>query len=1276
MTFEPLKQTVARVEALLPATTEPRRGTAFLISSELVLTCAHCIGDRVSHCELPKLHFLHWKEGNERQATILHLDWDNDIAVLKLLKAAPVEPIPWIRRGTTGDPWGAFGYPEPVGTDGHVFTGSIKDANACFRDEDVMALTCDDASNRLGGASGSPVMVGTYIAGMLTNQLLGYTSIDDDTQPFFKTVYAIPIERLHASSQVFAFVSSPVPTRESRALQRAVGLASAAMLKRITADGKYDPDRYVERHDIGAGFDEFMAQDENRVFLVVAKAGAGKTTALGHLALNQIQGPGLYFRGGVDGYSKDDLQTLVQSVFLQPISETTAMPFEWNDLMKALDQNGAVLTMIIDAINETKFEEIPERRKELQLLLEFVEPLPIRVVISCRDVFWRFFIDPRGQTNDFWWRYVYDSTYQARCLEAREQVRKKFAEAERRGEQKEQAANIAKTAEEEVQARADAAAKLVTHRPSLMLGDFTPGELSVALDRYQLRVESDQLKAQLSHPLLLHLYAEVAAAHGISELTTQGALLERYVEYKLGSVKNVLPSHDADSGNRLLGDLAVEMRRSRYGKIKGDVLDTLVARRPDLQAVRTYLLDEGIILEYFDDGLVGFQFDALFEYILSRQVAAELKNANTEGFIQKLADALAAEAARFESLVGAIEYCATDVEITDAACCRRFLVALADTTSFGRDIFLRIVAQLSEPLHEQVAASLLTALGDQSVIGKLARDAFSHAMDTSPSRAAAFVTTLVSDANDVALGRCAEAMRDPRLPLEQRVSIVAQLLRSPSPDVAVAAVATLTDILGYRAARYSSGNLLYASPDSVKPLFGAALNGDMSFPGLMHFVAEFLPETVGRVDAGETGKIAAALIGRSEFTMVIHARSLLPLLYEWITQESDDIAVLVEVTHNRPVLSLQFSGLIMKILSNEPEHRVWLLRTLLRAALVKGPGMNVAWAMLVQALELLPDIIDEVTASLTPSEAVELDKQLKVRGLTHIRGLKKSSLAFSDIVGTASMSVLSCLGLLPWLPEVSLNGWAGPITGPALAAIALQVGVVFLFADLSQAAMIRLRPAVKWQIAALQAGTAAALYAFPLPLVSFLVLAGALAFVLILSSIRSASGSIIRDAFNMILQLISCGATGVVAAPAIWALGSRFSVVGAMLIVPAAWRIVRVWALPFYMLVSGSFALSVLRAAVTVGVAIALSGTWRGSLSDIIGTTLLGVLIVNFPVILVLAFKNGNLRGSPGWPIIGSTCAVTALAVALLVAFSLWVWVLVVLVTAILLVLPAAGPKA
>jgi len=195
-----LKRIVARL------TRGQRRGTAFLVGKKHVLTCAHCLGDDKGD-EIRggpiRLHFDWWNDKKHNCiASIEQIDWDIDIALLKLDEEAPVDLLPLATSVENKKEWAAFGYPVPTGHDGFTLAGLVRDPEALICGATALQLKCDEGADKINGASGAPIMVDDQIVGILTNQLLRYNDPSGDgvpgvdTVPVFRAVYAYPLGKI------------------------------------------------------------------------------------------------------------------------------------------------------------------------------------------------------------------------------------------------------------------------------------------------------------------------------------------------------------------------------------------------------------------------------------------------------------------------------------------------------------------------------------------------------------------------------------------------------------------------------------------------------------------------------------------------------------------------------------------------------------------------------------------------------------------------------------------------------------------------------------------------------------------------------------------------------------------------------------------------------------------------------------------------------------------------------------------------------------------------
>lgn len=193
-----LTQAVAKI--VVEGVETPYTGTAWLCSSQLALTAAHCVGDRRAR-ELTPGHITLQFPGGEVGAAVIRHDFDLDAALLKLTSAPPPEAKP-ITVGTlpTLDPWPqgaqalgwhAYGYPS-AHQSGLTLTGLISSPHGNVEGNPAVELFCHMGGlGSLDGASGSPVCYGTYAFGLirfgptqLAQKVIHATSLKDIAEKF------------------------------------------------------------------------------------------------------------------------------------------------------------------------------------------------------------------------------------------------------------------------------------------------------------------------------------------------------------------------------------------------------------------------------------------------------------------------------------------------------------------------------------------------------------------------------------------------------------------------------------------------------------------------------------------------------------------------------------------------------------------------------------------------------------------------------------------------------------------------------------------------------------------------------------------------------------------------------------------------------------------------------------------------------------------------------------------------------------------------------------
>jgi len=209
MSVEQIKEIVARVVAHRPSGAV-ENGTGFLVSQNLAITCAHCLGDPEDYAQSTLLRFTSWKRyDNDRKGEVIEIDWDLDVALLRLDQMAQVKLLPLERQSLAEEQWRSFAYPQQVDRDGITLEGRVRDIEGKFHNEEMLELECKEIKtpeDLLHGASGAPIVVARgAIIGILTNQLLQYPKQTlrqgEAIIAAFGRVYALPLKRLAAHPQ-------------------------------------------------------------------------------------------------------------------------------------------------------------------------------------------------------------------------------------------------------------------------------------------------------------------------------------------------------------------------------------------------------------------------------------------------------------------------------------------------------------------------------------------------------------------------------------------------------------------------------------------------------------------------------------------------------------------------------------------------------------------------------------------------------------------------------------------------------------------------------------------------------------------------------------------------------------------------------------------------------------------------------------------------------------------------------------------------------------------
>jgi hypothetical protein len=964
------------VQLFVPtAGNDGRIGTAYPVGPNVLLTAAHVIGDAKGNAVQARWWHQSAESGWINCGEVL---WDGrtqtppvDVVLLRCEFPVPVRSE-WGRvtdaRPNDESQWSSEGFPfvgerwtKPVPLRG--LTHSLGDNSAHFH---LSVSAGADTEEGWQGASGSPVFVNERIIGVIVTSPQHFNA---------KRLEAVPLFRLLANTefrtQIGFIGDAELVAREAKRRAEATSRA------RIDSERKYVEPRYVDREGFHHAFEAFMRQDKCRCFLVIGKAGAGKTTALSHLALHKTSGPALFIRGGIDDYSKEGVFKLIEMVLVDPAAAPGTAARTVKELLEALRATGQQLVIFIDAINETEFEKIKERRDQLQLLLEHINDLPVRLVVSCRDVFWTYFTHPQGRQGvDFWWQYVYDPTYQPRLSAEITRLEKELEEHLKRANRPPDKDEVEKPSED----IRKQAIQRTEHYPSALIGDFTSDELKLALGRYHLTADDNtQLRSHLQHPLLLQLCSEILAENKLDQTATLSleSILRRYVEIKLRAVQAALHDYNTSAADHFLQTLTHHMRQARYGKIDLVKFDELIGTDRDLQALSTYLLNEGIILEHKSERLVGFQFDTLFEYMLGREIANDFDaiRGQPSAFDQAVRH-LIDEAEQFESMVGALEFFCVGLEGTHQQECVAVLRQFAMGGVFAKSACLRILPRLRNPKAQGFVSALETAFRDPGVSRALSLATISAVFGADLKSLVAFSQALIKTGQDEAVARISDLIgRKGSLGLAERVLLAVELLRCPSRETAVATLEEVDHLLRRATSTAAGPNL----PADFQPFFDALTDEKTPYVSVLLATEGLLPRHVDSVPQGLIGRVVRSLLRRPQFNMIIDHQALPELVNVLLGKKSNDLLEIITSAECAP--HARYMPTLFLYLPNFwGDERNWLISRLIKHHVRNHEATGIGWILLL-TIASNAKFVEGIAQSLEPDESKEMWQMLSGYGI-------------------------------------------------------------------------------------------------------------------------------------------------------------------------------------------------------------------------------------------------------------------------------------------------------
>lgn len=367
-----IRQAIARIDVVRDGQTASR-GTATLVTTDLVLTAMHVVAERsaATLSLYPGTISLAFP-GFVTDARVVDRGWNPnaDWILLRCVTPPPFAPLPLADTAADGVPWETYGFPDANPRDGMVQVGTIENASGSFENVAAFQLFSNQAAAGAGapvkGLSGGPVIVDGAMVAVLRSSLMR------DGLNVAGTLYGCPVDLiLQATGDLLPV---PDPCRGLPGLPRQPLPASPfRFLDRFsTADAEIF---FGRNREIRRVRDTVIAEGGPAVVLLYGQSGAGKSSFLDAGLLPRLSGnyAVAYLRRD---RAKGLLATLLEGLRAQAAARDTAPSTEGADTLglawlEAESAKGKPVVIVLDQVEEV-FTQPGQDADELVRLIEAV----------------------------------------------------------------------------------------------------------------------------------------------------------------------------------------------------------------------------------------------------------------------------------------------------------------------------------------------------------------------------------------------------------------------------------------------------------------------------------------------------------------------------------------------------------------------------------------------------------------------------------------------------------------------------------------------------------------------------------------------------------------------------------------------------------------------------------------------------------------------------------------------------------------------------------------
>ncbi|KQX52448.1 MULTISPECIES: trypsin-like serine peptidase [unclassified Ensifer] len=262
------------------------RGTAFLITKDLVATALHTVADRREEIPAPYGPIVLEFPGHTTQAELVGYDREADCAVLRCVNPPRTAPLQMRGLGRSGDPWQTWGYPNLQSLNGLALDGEVTTTHGeLYGEKNIIQLFCNQLAAGLGadarGLSGSPVLANDRVVGIMR------FALGPDERVAGGVLYACPIWKLHGVAGLVVEVAPVVgPGNTDDDLAAVIGSNARPYARKVKefveiTRGPVDcPAPYARRNTTLRELQTWYQSSAVPRFLMIGPAGRGKSAVL------------------------------------------------------------------------------------------------------------------------------------------------------------------------------------------------------------------------------------------------------------------------------------------------------------------------------------------------------------------------------------------------------------------------------------------------------------------------------------------------------------------------------------------------------------------------------------------------------------------------------------------------------------------------------------------------------------------------------------------------------------------------------------------------------------------------------------------------------------------------------------------------------------------------------------------------------------------------------------------------------------------------------------